>query len=265
MRTGDNLYSDSVVALDADTGKLKWHFQFTPHDDARLGLDPGSGAGRRGSRRKKTKASAEANRNSFYYVLDRETGEFLSGTPYAKQTWAKGLDERGRPIRLPNTFPKNEGTIVYPGMHGGTNWFSPSYSPDSGLFYVAVREEGTTFFKGKQAYKPGEWFTSGGISGIAGVEPSGSIRALEAETGKLRWEFKLHSPPWAGMLSTAGGVVFGGSSEGYFFALDARTGAPLWRFQTGGPIFANPVSFLVDGKQHVAIAAGHALFVFALE
>jgi alcohol dehydrogenase (cytochrome c) len=154
---------------------------------------------------------------------------------------------------------------VYPGMHGGTNWFSPSYSPLTRLFYVAVREEGTMFYKEKQNYKAGEWFTSGGISGIAGVEPTGSIRALEAETGKLKWEFKLHSPPWAGLLSTGGGLVFGGSSEGYFFALDAGSGKPLWRFATGGPIFANPISFLIDGKQHVAIAAGHVLFVFGLD
>jgi alcohol dehydrogenase (cytochrome c) len=150
-------------------------------------------------------------------------------------------------------------------MHGGTNWFSPSYSPKTGLFYVATREEGTRFYIDHSKYSVGDWFPGGGIAGIPGVEPGGSIQALQADTGRAAWEFKLHSPPWSGLLSTAGGLVFGGSSEGYFFALDASSGKPLWRFPTGGAIFANPISFLSDGRQHVAIAAGHALFVFAVE
>ena len=263
-REGDNLYANSLVALDAETGKLKWYFQFIPHDvhDWDANQVPVLVEGTAGGR--KRKLVVQANRNSFYYILDRETGEFLSGAPFAKQTWAQGLDARGRPIRLPNMLPVPEGIVVYPGVHGGTNWFSPSYSPLTKLFYVATREEGTTFYKTKTDYKVGEWFTAGSFRGIASVEPSGSIRALEVETGKLRWEFKLHSPPWAGLLSTAGNLVFGGSSEGYFFALDAGSGKSLWQFPTGGPIFANPISFLVNGKQHVAIAAGNALFAFAL-
>jgi len=265
VRLGNNLYANSLVALEADTGKLKWYFQFTPHDehdwdanhvpvlvDAMIGGRP-------------RKLVAEANRNGFYYVLDRQTGEFLVGAPFAKQTWAEGLDAQGKPILLPDKRPTAEGNVVYPGLHGGTNWFSPSYSPTTRLFYVATREEGTIFYKEKADYKPGEWFTAGGIRGIPRVEPTGSVKALEVETGKLRWEFKLQSPPWAGLLSTAGGLVFGGSSEGYFFALDAESGKPLWRFPTGGPIFANPVSFMVNEKQHVAIAAGQALFAFALD
>ena len=264
-RKGINLYSNSLLALDADTGSLKWYFQFTPHDvhdwDANhvsvLIDDIVKGRPR--------KLVVQANRNAFYYVLDRETGEFLSGVPYAKQTWAQGLGARGAPIHLPNTLPSHEGAVVYPGLTGGTNWYSPSYSPLTGLFYVAAREEGTVFFKAKQEYKIGEWFTSGGTRGIAGIEPFGAVRALEAKTGKLRWEFRLHSPPWGGLLSTAGGLVFGGSSEGDFFALDARSGEPLWRFQTGGPVWANPISFLIDRRQHVAIAAGQSLLVFGLD
>jgi alcohol dehydrogenase (cytochrome c) len=265
VRAGDNLYANSLVALDADTGKLKWHFQFTPHDvhDWDACHVPALLEGVAGGR--KRKLVVEANRNGFYYVLDRETGEFLSGVPFAKQTWAQGLDARGKPIRLPHTAPTPDGRAIYPGMHGGTNWFSPSYSPLTRLFYVAMREEGVTFYQTRQTYRAGEWFAAGGISGIAGVEPTGSIKALDVETGKLRWEFKLHSPPWAGLLSTAGGLVFGGSSEGLFFALDAGSGKPLWHFPTGGPIYANPISFLVDGKQHVTIAAGNAIFAFALE
>jgi alcohol dehydrogenase (cytochrome c) len=264
-RAGDNLYAASIVALDADTGRLRWHFQFTPHDEHDWDsthvpvLIDGTVGGR------KRKLLVEANRNAFYYVLDRETGEFLAGVQYGKQTWAKGLDGKGRPVRLPDTFPTPAGNVVYPGMHGATNWFSPSYSPRSGLYYVAVREEGTTYYRGNPTYRAGEWFTAGGTTGIPGVEPSGSIRALESLTGKLRWEFALQSPPWSGLLSTAGGVVFGGCSEGYLFALDAEKGTPLWRFQTGGPIFGNPISFLVDGKQHLATTAGPSLVVFALE
>jgi len=182
----------------------------------------------------------------------------------AKQTWAKTIDAAGRPVRLPNTSPSVEGTPVYPGPHGGTNWFSPSYSPQTGLFYVGVREEGTLFYSGDVKYTPGALYTGGSFKGIPGVEPRGSIQALEVETGKLRWEFPLQSPPWAGLLSTAGGVVFGGASEGYIFALDGRTGKPLWRFQAGGPVFANPISYLSDGQQHIAIAAGHSLISFAL-
>ena len=208
----------------------------------------------------------QANRNAFYYVLDRTTGEFLSGNPFVKQTWASGLDKSGRPIVLPNTAPTPEGTLVYPGLGGGTNWYSPSYSPSTRLFYIPAQEDyGQHYYKVKGEYVPGSIFESGGTRELPGVERYGAIKALEAETGKLRWEFKLHIPSSAGVLSTAGGLVFTGTREGWFFALDAASGKPLWRFQTGGEIGANPVSFLVDQRQHVAIAAGQALFVFALE
>jgi alcohol dehydrogenase (cytochrome c) len=260
-REGDNLYSCSLLALDAGTGKLRWHFQFTPHDvndwdstHVPILIDS---AGR--------KFVVVANRNGFYYVLDRVTGEFVRAAPFGKQTWASGVNQKGRPIRLPDTEPTPAGRMVYPGFHGVTNWFSPSFSPHTGLLYVAVREEPAVFSKAKPAYTPGEWFSAGNPRGVAKIEPTGSIRALEHDTGKLVWEFPLKSPPWAGLMATAGGLVFGGSSEGMFFALDAATGKPLWHYGTGAPIFANPVSFLVNGRQHVAIAAGNALFAFALQ
>lgn len=264
-RPGDNLYSCSLLAVDASTGKIKWYFQFTPHDvhdwdatEIPVLLDAEIGGRTR-------KLVAMANRNAFFYLFDRETGEFLLGTPYAKQTWAKGLDARGRPMVLPGTEPTVEGNLVWPSLQGATNWFSPSYSPANKLFYVAVREMGAYYYKGEADYKPGTFFAGGGERSLAGDKASGAIRALEVETGKLKWEFKLQSPPWAGVLSTAGGVVFGGSNEGNFYALDGWTGKPLWDFQTGGAIAANPISFLIDGKQHVAIAAGHSLFVFGLQ
>jgi alcohol dehydrogenase (cytochrome c) len=261
VREGDNLYANSLLALDPDTGKLRWHFQFTPHDthdwDSNhipVLIDDGA-----------RKLVAVANRNGFYYLLDRRTGAFVLGKAYAKQTWATGLDAKGRPIKLPAMEPTVDGKVVYPGLHGATNWMSPAYSPATKLLYVAAREEGTTIYKGTAEYRAGAFFTAGGIRGIAGVEPSGSVKALDALTGVQRWEFPLHSPPWAGVLATAGGLVFGGSNEGQFFALDAATGKPLWRFSAGGPITASPISYLSEGKQYIAIAAGHALFVFGLE
>jgi alcohol dehydrogenase (cytochrome c) len=259
-RKGDNLYSCSLVALDADTGKLRWHFQFTPHDVNDWDSTHVPMLVEEGGR----KLVVVANRNGFYYVLDRRTGEFVRGMQFGKQTWSKGLDNKGRPERLPDTDPTTAGRMVYPGFHGVTNWFSPSFSPLTKLVYVAVREEPAYFSKEDQKHSPGEWFTGGNPRGVEHIEPSGSIRALEYTTGKLAWEFPLKSPPWAGLMATAGGLVFGGSSEGMFYALDAISGKPLWHYGTGAPIFANPVSFQVDGRQHVAIAAGNALFAFSL-
>jgi len=262
-RRGDNLYTCSLVALDAETGKLRWHFQFTPHDEHdwdATEIPVLIDAIVRGQPRK---VVAMANRNGFYYLLDRASGEFLLGAPYSKQSWAKGLDDSGRPVVLPNSAPTVEGTLTYPSLQGATNWFSPSYNPLTNLFYVAVREMGSYFFKGEAEYKPGTFFAGGGERTLK-EESWGAIRALNPNTGKMIWEFRLKSPPWAGVLSTAGGLVFGGSNEGNFYALDARTGKPLWDFQTGSSIEANPISFLMNDKQYVAIAAGRAVFVFGL-
>jgi alcohol dehydrogenase (cytochrome c) len=265
VRPGDNLYTCSLLAIDAASGKIKWHFQYTPHDthdwDANeipVLLDAEFNGRQR-------KLVAMANRNAFYYLNDRVTGEFLLGEAYAKQTWAQGLDAKGRPIVLPKTDPSYEGTLVYPALNGAVNWLSPSYSPLTKLFYVAARERGAYYFKSDVKFKPGTFYAGGGERAIDGDDKAwGAVRALEATTGKLKWEFRLHTPAWAGVLATAGGVVFSGANEGNFFALDAATGKPLWDFQTGGVVVANPISFLIDGKQHVAIAAGQALFVFGL-
>ncbi|MGH7832630.1 MAG: pyrroloquinoline quinone-dependent dehydrogenase [Candidatus Binatia bacterium] len=265
-RKGDNLYSNCLLAIDADTGKLRWYFQFTPHDvnDWSANQVPVLIDGVVNGRTRKL--VVQANRNAFYYVLDRVTGEFLSGTPYTKQTWARGLDARGRPIRLPNTVPSTEGTLIYPGIEGGTNWQSPSYSPQTGLFYVAAQDNyGQVFYKLKPQYKAGAMFEAGFVRNVPGVEGYGATKALDALTGKLKWEFKLHSLASGGLLSTAGGLVFGGDREGNFFALDAGSGKPLWHFQTGGWIWGNPVSFEINKKQHVAVAAGQAIFAFTVD
>jgi len=264
-RPGDNLYTCSLVALDADTGKLKWHFQFTPHDTHdwdSTHVPVLFEANIRGTDRELV---AVANRNAFYYVLDRRTGEFIAGRPYAKQTWARGLDDKGRPIVIPGTEPSDEGTLVYPNLNGATVWFSPSYSPKTGLIYVPTREIGAIYFKRKQEFKEGTFFAGGGEKERPADEAYGAIRALQAETGEQKWEFRLHSPPWAGVLSTAGGLVFSGSNEGEFYALDAAKGTPLWHFQTGSRIAANPISYSVDGRQRIAIASGQVLYVFGLQ
>jgi alcohol dehydrogenase (cytochrome c) len=264
VRPGDNLYTCSLLAIDPATGKRRWHFQFTPHDvhDWDANQIPVLFDGI--VRARQRKLVAVANRNAFYYLLDRETGEFLLGTPYAKQTWAKGLDEKGRPSVLAGTEPSVQGTLVYPSLEGATNWFSPSYSPLTRLFYVAAREMGSYYFKGESEYVPGEPFMAGGEQALVGDKAFGAIRALEAETGKLKWEFRLHSPPWAGVLSTAGGLVFGGTNEGQAFALDAATGEVRWRFQMGGAVCSNPIAFSIDGAERVVIASGYAVFVFGL-
>jgi alcohol dehydrogenase (cytochrome c) len=205
-----------------------------------------------------------ANRNAFYYLLDRTTGEFLIGAPFARQTWAKGLDTRGRPIVVPGQEPSLYGTLTYPSVIGATNWFSPSFSHTTGLFYVEVREMGSYYYKGESKYKPGVFWQGGGEAIVDQDKAYGAIRALELATGKMRWEFRLLSGGFAGVLSTAGGLVFGGSAEGNVYALDARSGRPLWDFQAGGPVEAAPISFLIDGKQHLAVSVNRAIFVFGL-
>ena len=264
VRPGDNLFTCSFVALDGDTGARKWHFQFTPHDVHDWDSAHVPVLFEATVRGRKRKLIANANRNAFYYLLDRETGEFLAGRSYVKQTWAKGLDDQGRPIVLPGTDPSSEGTLVWPSLNGATIWYSPAYSPVTGLYYVAAREKASIYFKREAEFKPGAFFAGGGEQNLNPNGEWGAIRALHALTGEQKWEFKLVSPPWAGVLSTGGGLVFGASNEGNFFALDALNGQPLWEFQTGARVSANPISFNIDGRQHVSIAAGSALYVFGL-
>ena len=264
VRKGDNLYSCAVLALDPDTGTIKWHFQFTPHDvhdwDSNqipvLFDDTINGRPR--------KLLGVANRNAFYYVIDRETGAYISGIPYAKQTWAEGLDAQGRPILKPGNEPTIEGKEVFPNLGGSANWYSPSYSPRTKLFYQFTREMSTLYYLGQAQYIAGQSYTAGGGTSVNGDSAYAAIRALEATTGKLKWEFKLLQPGMDGVLSTGGNLVFSGTEEGNFFALDAETGKALWDIQLGGPVHANPMSFAVDGRQYVAIAAGWVLYTFAL-
>ncbi len=265
VRMGDNLYSDSLLAIDLDTGKLNWHYQFTPHDVHDWDSTEVPVLMEGVVRGQKRKLVLFANRNAFYYVLDRQTGEFLQGKAYAKQTWAEGLDDAGRPMRVPGTSPSLEGTKVYPSVPGATNWFSPSYSPVDHLFFVTTLEMGHIFHKGEAIYKAGSLYNAGGAREIPDEEAYTEVRALEPETGQLKWSFPAGGRVRAGVLSTAGGLVFASGADGSFFALNSQTGKPLWHYQTGGAMTSNPISYSVDGKQRVAVAAGHALYVFGVD
>ena len=267
MRKGDNLYSCSLLAIDADTGKMKWYFQFSPHEthdwdaseppilfDATIDGKP-------------RKIVAQANRNTFYYVIDRITGQFITGRAYAKETWAKGLDAKGRPIEVPDTEPSSKGTLVYPSITGSVNWTSSSYSPLTQLVYVDTREQGAYYFKGHPQMDPANPLDIGGGGGqklVSGDQAYSAIRALESTTGKIKWEFKMVGDSWTGTLATAGNLVFCADAGGNFFALNAESGKALWNVQLGNSVRANPITYSVDGKQYVEAAAGNSIFIFSL-
>ena len=270
-RMGDNLFTCSLIALDADTGKMKWYFQFSPHETHDWDSSEPPILFNASIDGKPRKLVALANRNAFYYVLDRVTGEFITGVPFAKQTWAKGLDAKGRPIKFPAKLiePSVEGTLVYPTLTGAINWTSPCYSPITGLFYVNARDGGAYYIKGERKFEKGN---SNGVVGGGGGgsrpgpadETTTSIRALNATTGEKKWEYKMVGDSWTGTLVTAGGVVFSADAAGNFFALNADTGEPLWHLLLGSSVRSNPVSYSVDGKQYVVDSAGNSVFAFAL-
>jgi PQQ-dependent dehydrogenase (methanol/ethanol family) len=264
VRSGDNLYTCSVLALDPKTGKMKWYFQFTPHDthdwdatETNVLVD--------GIFRGRTRHMIlHADRNAFFYVLDRESGEFLLGKPFAKQNWAKGLDDRGRPILIPNMDPTPTGTYVCPDASGATNWASPSWDPQTKLFYLSVRESCAVYTSLTKPPQPGDPYTGSGQKEDSNRFP-GAIRAIDPQTGNVRWSFELHQGSWgAGVLSTAGGVVFAATKDGNLIALDSRTGAELWHYQTGAEINSSPISYSVGGRQYVAVSTDSALLAFAL-
>jgi alcohol dehydrogenase (cytochrome c) len=277
VRAGTNLYSDSVVALNADTGKLQWYFQFSPHDDYdydAVQVPVLADMEWKGTLRR---VMLWANRNGFYYVLDRTTGEYLQGKPFAKVTWTTGLDDSGKPVRVPEAAPSREGTLVFPGVQGATNWFSPSYSPHTGLFYIPTWENYSSVFNKLPAeYVQGRRYTAGAprspVPSLRGnlilnrteAEGYGAIRAFDPKTGIRKWEFKMADVTSSGVLTTASDLLFTGGREGYFWALDARTGAELWRANAGGDVASGPITFSVDGRQYVSVSAGNSLFTYAL-
>jgi alcohol dehydrogenase (cytochrome c) len=265
-RPGDDLYTACVLALDPDTGKLKWYFQFTPHDlfdydatETPVLLDTEENGSMR-------HLLVQANRNGFFYVLDRIDGRFLRATPFVeKLNWATGMDAAGRPI-LTGRIPTAEGTNICPGIDGATNWFSPSYNPVTGLFYVMALESCNLFLSKPEEFVQGQTFYNTGTVLPRGERPQKILLAIAVASGKRAWSYPQTGPgnSWGGTLSTAGGLVFFADDANSFEAVEATSGRALWHFNTGQNIRASPMSYAVAGVQYVAIAAGGDVFCYSL-
>jgi alcohol dehydrogenase (cytochrome c) len=266
-RKGDNLYADSVVALKPETGKLQWYFQFTPHDvhdwDAQETplLVDAMFHGR------KRHLLLQANRNGFFYVLDRITGQFLMGTPFVhKLTWARGIAPNGRPEVLPGSVPTLEGVKVCPAAEGATNWMSPAWSSATGLFYVQALEKCNIYIKGSAVWEKGKPFRDQIAHEVPGEPGKKYLRAIDIQTGRVVWETPEVGPgdTWGGLLATGGGLVFFCDDGGAFAAADAETGEPLWHFHMSQAWRASPMTYTTKGKQYIAIAAGSSIVAFGL-
>ena len=265
-RPGDDLYTDCVLALDPDTGKLKWYFQFTPHDlfdydatETPVLIDTIYAGQPR-------KLLAEANRNGYFYVLDRTNGKFLSAAQFAeKLNWASGIDKNGRPIRT-DVMPTEKGSRVCPGFTGATNWYAPSFNPDTHLFYFLATENCNVYFMKPEEFQEGKMYYSTGVKRSAGDDRLRILLAFSLESDKPVWRSVQvgdgHS--FAGTMTTKGGLVFFGDDAQSFEAVDARSGAPLWYFHTGQTLHASPMSYGINGVQYVAVASGSDIFSFAL-
>ncbi|MEQ6328147.1 methanol/ethanol family PQQ-dependent dehydrogenase [Pseudomonas chengduensis] len=265
LRPGDNLYSSSRLALNPDDGSIKWHFQTTPHDgwdfdgvNELISFDYQEGG-------KTVKAAATADRNGFFYVLDRTNGKFIRGFPFVdKITWAKGLDKNGRPIYDDSNRPgspsaKEKGTSVFsaPAFLGAKNWMPMAYSQDTGLFYVPSNEWGMDIWNEDIAYKKGAAYLGAGFTiKPLNEEYIGVLRAIDPKTGKEVWRHKNYAPLWGGVLTTKGNLVFTGNPEGYLQAFNAKTGEKVWEFQTGSGVIGSPVTWEMDGEQYVSVLSG---------
>jgi alcohol dehydrogenase (cytochrome c) len=266
-RLGDNLYSDAIVALDARSGRLKWYFQFTPHDvwdwDAQqppVLID----ATWRGQLRT---LLLHANRNGFFYVLDRTSGALLMAEAFVKNlTWARAIGSDGRPVLNPGQEPTRTGTKVCPAVEGATNWFSTAFSPATGLYYVQTLESCSIYTQAPDTWRAGRSYYAGSTRQPAGERGQKFLRAIQIESGAIAWELPQTGPAnsWGGVLASAGGLVFFGEDSGALMAVDATTGEPLWQFQTNATWKASPMTYVFDGRQHIAVAAGPNILAFAL-
>jgi alcohol dehydrogenase (cytochrome c) len=266
-RLGDNLYSDSILALDPKTGALKWYFQYTPHDlwdwDAQQtpALVDWEWEGR------PRKLLLHANRNGFFYVLDRTDGTLLLAKPFVKKlTWAREIRPDGRPVPNPKQEPTPEGTKVCPAVEGATNWFSTAFNPATGLYYVQALEKCTVYRKTPEEWRSGRSYYGGSTSGAPDETAQKVLRAIDVKTGAIAWELPQagRANSWGGTLTSAGGLVFYGDDDGSFAAVDASTGQSLWGFQANSLWKASPMTYMFDGRQHVAVAAGPNVISFAL-
>jgi alcohol dehydrogenase (cytochrome c) len=267
QRLGDNLYSDSILALDLNSGRLKWYFQYTPHDlwdwDAQQPpvLVDTEWQG------KPRKLLLHANRNGFFYVLDRTNGTLLLAKPFVKKlTWAREIAADGRPVRNPDQKPSRTGTTICPAVEGATNWFSTSFNPATGLYYVQTLEKCNVYTTSPDVWRPGHSYYGGSTKHVPGDTAQKVLRAIDIRTGAIAWELPQTGPAnsWGGTLSTSGGLVFVGEDSGALMAVDASGGTPLWQFQANTVWKASPMTYRFDGKQHVAVAAGSTIISFAL-
>ena len=267
-RKGDNLYSSSVLAIDPDTGRLKWYYQFTPHDlhdwdatETPVLVD----AEFRGQERK---LMLQGNRNGFFYVLDRLTGKVLLAEPFVKElTWASGIGPDGRPKLLPGNEPTVEGQRVCPAVAGAANWPSSAFSPATGMFYMFAQESCNIYTKNDQWWEAGKSFYGGGTRRVSGDNIGGKfLKALDIQTGKTVWEIPDVGGGilGSGLMATAGGLVFYGDGNGAFVAADAKNGKLLWHFNTSQNWKAGPMTYMVDGVQYIGVAAGSTILAFRL-
>ena len=265
-RPGDDLYTACVLAIDADTGEIKWYFQFTPHDLFDFDANETPVLADVVENGVKKRLLFQANRNGFFYVLDRTNGKFLRATPFVKKmNWAKGVDATGRPI-LTGRVPTPNGTSICPGIDGATNWFSPSYNPETGLFYVVALESCNIFFGKPRKFVPGETYYNTGTIDVPTEKAEKVLLALSPANGNVVWRYPQvgSGRSFGGTLTTAGGLLFFGNDSESFEAVDASTGRSLWHFNTGQVMRASPMTYAVDGTQYVAISVGSDVFSFSL-
>jgi len=267
-RQGDNLYANSILALDRKTGRRVWHFQFTPHDlwdwDATQTsvLVDAEWEGR------PRQLMLHANRNGFYYVFDRQDGTLLLAKPFVKNlTWSSGIGADGRPILVDGQAPTTAGTKVCPSQDGATNWYAPSFNPATSLYYVQTNEKCSVYTKSDQGeWESGRTYLGGTQKSAKEPVPQRILRALDMRTGQVRWEMPQTGPDtsWGGTLATATGLVFVAEDGGSLMAVDAESGRPLWSFQTNQTWKASPMTYTFDGRQYIAVAAGPNIIALAV-
>jgi alcohol dehydrogenase (cytochrome c) len=267
-RLGDNLYSDCILALDGKTGKLKWHYQFTPHDLWDWDSTETSVLIDRDWQGQPRKLMLHADRNGFFYVFDRTNGQLLLAKQFVKNlTWASGIGRDGRPIKLPNQEPTEAGTRVCPSQDGATNWFSPSFLPATGLYYVQTYEKCSIYTKRSgDEWQSGKEYLGGSQRISPDVKPQTILRAIDIRTGAIAWELPQRgdAQSWGGTLATASGLVIFGEDGGGLMAVEAATGKTLWNFLSNNIWKASPMTYMFDGKQYVAVAAGSNIVSFGI-
>ena len=264
-REGDNLYTASLVALDADTGQARWHYQFTPHDVHDWDSTQVPVLGELMINGQSRKVVMFANRNGFFYTIDRVTGRVIVAKPFVQTTWATEIDSTGRPMLLAGHTPDDVGNKTCPDLGGGTNFMSPSFDPTTRLFFVTARETCAVYYAYDQRFKPGDQYTGGGQSRPRDQKNFGALRAIDPVTGLIKWEFRYTSVSGSGVLSTASGVVFAGDGDGNIMAFDSRTGKNLWHYQLGFSMRATAgTTYMLDGRQYLLVPAGSMLTAFAL-